>query len=46
MTSAEPQLVTAVWVGYPNKLVPMLTVFHGQPVEGGTYPALIWKAFM
>ena len=41
-----PDLVTAVWVGYPNKLVPMLTEFHGQPVEGGTFPALIWKAFM
>ncbi|HUY70809.1 MAG TPA: PBP1A family penicillin-binding protein [Gaiellaceae bacterium] len=41
-----PDLVTAVWVGYPNKLVPMLTQFHGHPVEGGTYPALIWKAFM
>jgi penicillin-binding protein 1A len=41
-----PQLVTAVWVGYPNKLVPMLTQFHGSAVVGGTYPALIWKAFM
>ncbi len=41
-----PDLVTAVWVGYPNKLVPMLTEFHGQTVEGGTFPALIWKAFM
>jgi penicillin-binding protein 1A len=41
-----PQLVVAVWVGYPNKLVPMLTEFHGQPVAGGTFPALIWKAFM
>jgi hypothetical protein len=41
-----PDLVTAVWVGYPNTLVPMLTEFHGQPVEGGTYPALIWKAYM
>ena len=41
-----PDLVTAVWVGYPNKLVPMLTEFHGAPVVGGTYPALIWKAFM
>ena len=41
-----PQLVVAVWVGYPNKLQPMLTEFHGQPVAGGTYPALIWKAFM
>jgi membrane peptidoglycan carboxypeptidase len=41
-----PQLVTAVWVGYPNKLVSMSTQFHGQPVEGGTYPALIWRSFM
>jgi penicillin-binding protein 1A len=40
------QLVTAVWVGYPNNLVPMLTEFHGQPVAGGTFPALIWKSFM
>ncbi|MDP9284364.1 MAG: transglycosylase domain-containing protein [Actinomycetota bacterium] len=41
-----PQLVAAVWVGYPDKLIPMLTEFHGRPVAGGTYPALIWKAFM
>jgi len=41
-----PQLVVAVWVGYPNKLVPMLSEFHGHPVAGGTFPALIWKAFM
>ncbi len=36
----------AVWVGYPNKLVPMKTEFNGQPVAGGTYPAGIWKTFM
>jgi membrane peptidoglycan carboxypeptidase len=41
-----PNLVTAVWVGYPNKLVPMTSEFHGGPVAGGTYPALIWKSFM
>jgi penicillin-binding protein 1A len=41
-----PQLVTAVWVGYPNKLVPMTTQYHGEPVAGGTFPALIWRAFM
>ncbi len=41
-----PQLVTCVWVGYPDKLVPMLHEFHGAPVVGGTYPALIWKTFM
>ena len=40
-----PQIVTAVWVGYPNKLVPMEHEYHGRPVAGGTYPALIWKAF-
>jgi penicillin-binding protein 1A len=36
----------AVWVGYPDKLVPMTTEFNGQPVFGGTYPALIWHDFM
>ena len=41
-----PQMVVAVWVGYPNTLRPMLTEFHGDPVAGGTYPALIWKSFM
>jgi penicillin-binding protein 1A len=41
-----PQLVTAVWVGYPDGLRPMQTEFHGEPVAGGTYPALIWKTFM
>jgi penicillin-binding protein 1A len=41
-----PQLVTAVWVGYPNELRPMLTEFGGRPVAGGTLPALIWKEFM
>jgi penicillin-binding protein 1A len=40
-----PQLATAVWVGYPNKLVPMLTQYHGDPVAGGTFPAEIWRAF-
>jgi penicillin-binding protein 1A len=41
-----PDLVTAVWVGYPDELRPMTSEFHGHPVAGGTYPALIWKAFM
>jgi penicillin-binding protein 1A len=41
-----PQLVAAVWVGYPDRLRPMLTEFHGHPVAGGTFPALIWKSFM
>ena len=41
-----PQLVAAVWVGYPDKLIPMTYQFHGHAVAGGTFPALIWKAFM
>ena len=41
-----PQLAVAVWVGYPDRLRPMLTEFQGDPVAGGTYPALIWKTFM
>jgi penicillin-binding protein 1A len=36
----------AVWVGYPDKLIPMLTDFNGGPVLGGTFPALIWHDFM
>ncbi len=41
-----PQLAVAVWVGYPTTLKPMLTEFHGEPVTGGTFPALIWKSFI
>jgi len=41
-----PQLVVAVWVGYPDELRPMTREFGGQPVAGGTLPALIWKEFM
>ena len=33
-----PQLAVAVWVGYPDKLQPMLTEFGGKPVAGGTLP--------
>jgi penicillin-binding protein 1A len=40
------RLTVAVWVGYPNGLKPMLTEFGGKPVEGGTFPALIWHDFM
>ncbi|HEY7730414.1 MAG TPA: PBP1A family penicillin-binding protein [Gaiellaceae bacterium] len=40
-----PQLVVAVWVGYPNELRPMLTEYDGDPVAGGTLPAEIWKEF-
>jgi membrane peptidoglycan carboxypeptidase len=40
-----PQLATAVWIGYPNKLTPMLSQYHGQAVAGGTFPADIWRVF-
>ena len=42
-----PQLVAAVWVGFPKARVPMVTprvrIAH---VAGGTWPAAIWHAFM
>jgi penicillin-binding protein 1A len=41
-----PQLVVAVWVGYPTTLKPMLTEFQGEAVTGGSFPALIWKSFV
>jgi penicillin-binding protein 1A len=40
-----PQLSTAVWVGYPDALVPMTDV-HGIAVSGGTYPAQIFGRYM
>ena len=33
-----PELVVAVWVGYPDRLRPMLTEYGGKPVTGGTLP--------
>lgn len=40
-----PQLTTAVWVGYPERRIPMTSV-HGIQVAGGTFPAQIWQRFM
>ena len=40
-----PDLVAAVWVGYPEGAIPMYDV-HGIRVMGGTFPALIWRQFM
>jgi penicillin-binding protein 1A len=42
----DSKYTVAVWVGYPEKLVPMSTLFQGGPVLGGTFPALIWHNFM
>jgi penicillin-binding protein 1A len=41
-----PTMTVAVWVGYPDSGKPMLTNYGGQPVEGGTFPAVIWHNFM
>ncbi|MGH2775195.1 MAG: transglycosylase domain-containing protein [Actinomycetota bacterium] len=40
-----PDLVTAVWVGYPQGRIPMTNV-HGIQVVGGSLPAQIWRNFM
>jgi penicillin-binding protein 1A len=42
----DSHYTVAVWVGYPDKLVPMKTQYRGGPVEGGTYPTEIWHDFM
>jgi penicillin-binding protein 1A len=42
----DSKYTVAVWVGFPNSLVPMTTDFEGGPVLGGTFPALIWHNFM
>ena len=42
----DSKYTVAVWVGYPNSLIPMTTDFDGGPVLGGTFPALIWHDFM
>ncbi len=42
----DSKYTVAVWVGYPDKLIPMTSDFNGQPVLGGTFPALIWHDFM
>ena len=40
-----PTLTTAVWNGFPTIRVPMLRQYKGGPVFGGTFPALLWRAF-
>jgi penicillin-binding protein 1A len=41
-----PRMATAVWVGYPNDRTEMSYLYHGGPVDGGTYPAEIWGEYM
>jgi penicillin-binding protein 1A len=40
-----PHMATSVWVGYPNRKVPMTDV-HGIQVQGGSLPADIWHDYM
>jgi penicillin-binding protein 1A len=40
-----PDYSTVVWMGYPNKRVPMTDV-HGEPQQGGALPAEIWHDYM
>ncbi len=38
------EVTACVWVGYPDTTTPMLTLYNGGPVMGGTFPALIWAS--
>ena len=40
------QLTVAVWVGYPDKLKPMLTEYGGEPVAAARTRRSIWHDFM
>jgi penicillin-binding protein 1A len=40
------EATACVWVGYPDSTTPMTTLFNGGPVQGGTFPALIWASVM
>jgi penicillin-binding protein 1A len=39
---ANRDVTIAVWVGHANSVKPMLTEYGGQPVDGGTIPAIIF----
>ena len=40
-----PELVTVVWMGYPESNKPMEPI-NGRPIAGGAYTADIWREFM
>ncbi len=40
-----PDYSTSVWIGYPDKQIPMTDV-HGTSVWGSGFPVDIWKSFM
>lgn len=40
------QICTAVWMGYPETNNKPMNNVHGVRVDGGTFPARMWGAFM
>jgi penicillin-binding protein 1A len=40
---ATPDITACIWVGYRDTVTPMETEFAGGPVDGGTFPALIFS---
>jgi penicillin-binding protein 1A len=41
-----PQLVTSVWVGFPDRQISMVPPTTRTRVTGGSWPAQIWQLFM
>ncbi len=39
---ATEEITACVWVGHADSVIPMETEFAGAPVDGGTFPALIF----
>jgi penicillin-binding protein 1A len=39
---ATDEITVCVWVGHADTVEPMKTEFGGSPVDGGTFPALIF----
>jgi penicillin-binding protein 1A len=42
----DSHFTACVWVGHADSTTPMTTDFNGGPVDGGTFPALIWGRIM
>ncbi|HEY8001455.1 MAG TPA: transglycosylase domain-containing protein, partial [Solirubrobacterales bacterium] len=40
---ATPKITACIWVGYRDTVTPMETEYAGGPVDGGTFPALIFS---
>ena len=41
-----PELSTAVWIGYPESREPLVNIHGEDVVQGGNWPARIWRNFM